>query len=491
MGTFEKETFRKKISKSTFGRKDLTVSYAKSELNQETMLDILKDVMIDHFNNVEEINYLKGYYRGIQEILNKLKLVRPDINNIVVENNAFHVIEFKKGYVFGDPIQYVQRSDTNKEELEYFNGYMYENDKAAKDKDLAEDFYISGVGYRFVLPSQSEDTPFEIHNADNTNAFIVHANDIQKTKLIGGYLTYLGDKKFRIMCYTDKLVYYYLLTMKGRTQKDLKIEFERVEINPLGQIPLFEYKLNKSKIGLIELVKGMLDALNTITSADLDDIEQFVQSLLVFINQEVDKETLTALLEIGALQIASKDPRNPADVKLLTNKMQHSETKVLYDRIYGNMLTIVGVPKMSDKASSGDTGQARLIGEGWTMADERAKQDELAFKQTERQVLKLALDICKKKAKSQIKNLKAKEIEIKFTRNRSDNMLVKTQALTNLKTAKVAPEVAFTVVGLFSDPTEVVNQSKAYFGEDFWMKEEVESENNVDNGVESSIVETI
>jgi SPP1 family phage portal protein len=286
-------------------------------------------------------------------------------------------------------------------------------------------------------------------------------------------------------------VYYYLLKLEGLTQKDIKLEFERVEINPLGQIPLFEYKLNKSKLGLVELVKGMLDALNTITSADLDDIEQFVQSLLVFVNQEVDKETLTALLEIGALQIASKDPRNPADVKLLTNKMQHSETKVLYDRIYGNMLTIVGVPKMSDKASSGDTGQARLIGEGWTMADERAKQDELAFKQSERQVLKLALSICKAKSQSGIKNLSAKDIEIKFTRNRSDNMLVKTQALTNLKTAKVAPEVAFTVVGLFSDPTEVVNQSKLYFGEDFWMEEEVNDEKPPENGVESSIVETI
>jgi len=47
-------------------------------------------------------------------------------------------------------------------------------------------------------------------------------------------------------------------------------------------------------------------------------------------------------------------------------------------------------------------------------------------------------------------------------------------------TAQVAPEVAFNVIGLFSDSNEVVNQSKAYFGETFW-KEEVKPNLNTDD----------
>ena len=117
----------------------------------------------------------------------------------------------------------------------------------------------------------------------------------------------------------------------------------------------------------------------------------------------------------------------------------------------------------------GDTGQARLLGEGWTMADERAKQDELSFKKSEKQFLKLILNICKHKNK--IINLKISDIDIKFTRNKSDNLLVKTQGLMNMKQSQVSPDIAFAICGLFSDPNDVYTKSKKYFGEDFWKTE--------------------
>ncbi len=160
----------------------------------------------------------------------------------------------------------------------------------------------------------------------------------------------------------------------------------------------------------------------------------------------------------------------PADVKLLTNQLLHSETKIVTDDIYNNVLTICGIPRLNDKPSGGDTGQARLLGEGWTMADERAKQDELSFKKSERQFLKLILRICK--YKNMLGTLKIGDIDIKFTRNKSDNLLVKTQGLQNMKDAQVPPEIAFTICGLFSDPNDVYAKAKVYYGDDFWKANE-------------------
>ena len=481
MSAFEKNGITKNMMNSvTFGRRELSTRYEEDDLNQQVVGEIIENILPLHIDNVNEINYLKGYYKGRQDIFGKVKNVRPEINNMIVENNAYHIVEFKKGYVFGDPIQYVQRSDTEKEELDLFNQYMYQNAKASKDKDLAEDMYVAGVGYRIVLPKDK--LPFGLYNLDNTNAFVVYSNNIEKTKLIGGFLTQLSEDTYKCMCYTRDVVYTYTIEYKKRSKNTVVVTFNSSVPNPLKKIPIVEYRLNKSRLGIVELVKSMLDTLNFITSSDIDDIEQFVQSLLVFVNQDIDKKTLIELLEIGALQIMSNDPKKPADVKILTNKMSHSETKVLYDRIYVNMLTIAGVPKMSDKASGGDTGQANLIGEGWTMADERAKQDELAFKESEKEIIELALDICKVKTSSKIKTLGLSDIEIKFTRNRSDNMLVKTQALMNLQSAQVAPEVAFTVIGLFSDPNEVVTQSKLYYGESFWKQDG--KEEGVENAVD-------
>ena len=232
---------------------------------------------------------------------------------------------------------------------------------------------------------------------------------------------------------------------------------------------IVEYPLNSARLGLIELTMSALNAINQIKSDDLDGIDQFIQSLLVFINQEIDVDRFKKLVQAGAVEVASSDPSKPADVKLLTNQLVHSETKVVTDDLYNNVLTICGIPRLNHKASGGDTGQARLLGEGWTMADERAKQDELSFKKSERQSLRLVLKICK--YKGTLRNLKIGDIDIKFTRNKSDNLLVKTQGLMNMKQSQVPPEIAFTICGLFSDPNDVYAKAKAYYGEDFWKSE--------------------
>lgn len=481
-----------KIKKNYFGRYELTIANRGLTLDEATVQQILETLLPTHFVNRHDINVLKGYYEGNQEILNKIKNIRPEINHKVVENNAFHLVEFKKGFVFGEPIQYIQRDKANVTELDLFNDFMIDNNKSSEDKDLAEDLYVSGVGYRITLPKANNELPFIIKNLDNRDTFVVYNNNIEKEKLLAGCMFKLDEDLWEIMVYTENKVFYYHyegnpdlqygynlhnINKSKRDQnnksKKVKLDYQDTKPNPMKEIPIVEYKLNKSRIGIIELVMGSLDALNFITSSDLDDIDQFIQSFLVFINQEIDREELTSLMDIGALQIRSTGNLQ-ADVKLLTNKLSHSETKILYDRIYNNMLTIAGVPRMSDKGSGGDTGQARMLGEGWTMADSRAIQDELSFKIAERETMRLALNICKGKSSVGIKELTPRQIEIKFTRSRSDNMLVKTQSLMNLKNAEVAPEVAFSTVGLFSDPHEAMLLSRYFYGDKFWQKEEKE-----------------
>ena len=62
-----------------------------------------------HQQNSWDIDYLYNYYLGDQPILNRQKDIRPEINNKIVENHAMEIVDFKKGYVFGEPIQYVRR----------------------------------------------------------------------------------------------------------------------------------------------------------------------------------------------------------------------------------------------------------------------------------------------------------------------------------------------------------------------------------------------
>ena len=367
---------------------------------------------------------------------------------------------------------------------------MESEDKSSRDKELAEWQYICGTAYRWAdvdNEDEEDEAPFEVRVPDPRRTFVVYNSGIKGEQLFSGYYSYFSDRiqsddgqeyisKYRIITiYTDSFMCEFKESYGNFELIDQEMPINDTEFVKVKEYPLvvkghriIEYPLNQARLGLIELVMTGLNALNRIKSDDLDGIDQFVQSLLVFINQEVDLDTFKALVEAGAIQVTSSDTQKPADVKLLTSQLLHSETKIVTDDLYNNILTICGVPRLNDKPSGGDTGQARLLGEGWTMADERAKQDELSFKKSERQFLKLILEICKYKSK--IKKLRISDIDIKFTRNKSDNLLVKTQGLMNMKQAQVSPDIAFTICGLFSDPNDVYAKSKKYFGDDFWKE---------------------
>ena len=155
------------------------------------------------------------------------------------------------------------------------------------------------------------------------------------------------------------------------------------------------------------------------------------------------------------------------------------------------MLSIVGMPIPTTKTSGGDTGEARQLGDGWVMADLRADNDELMFKDAEIKTLELVLKICKTNPNCEIKILEPEECEIKFERNKSDNLLVKTQSLMNLINSGVAEKPAYSAVGLFSDPNAVVEESikrKKEKQKEFLSQT---TENITEKGGETSSVNTL
>lgn len=377
---------------------------------------------------------------------------------------------------------------------------MESEDKSSLDMDLSEWQCICGTSYRWIdtdTTGDEDDAPFEMSVPDPRNTFVVYSSDVKGEPLFGGtYSWFIDDTAFENTLTPSEylLARYRVITiytdtdcMKFKQYSDLQKPMEKVgqSINVVGKqinvdtyklIPkgqrIIEYPMNNARLGLIELVMSQLNAINAVKSDDLDAIDQFVQSLLVFVNQDVTVEDVKELEEAGAIKIYTADPGKPADVKLLAQELHHEQTKIVTDDLYDKMLTILGIPRLNNKVSGGDTGQARLLGEGWTMAYQRAKQDDLNFKKSERRFLKLVLEICKAaKNKEGIKSLSLSDIDIKIPRDRADNMFTKAQTIQMLIGAGVHPEVAYTVVGLFSDPHDVYEKSVKYHGEDFWKGE--------------------
>ena len=118
----------------------------------------------------------------------------------------------------------------------------------------------------------------------------------------------------------------------------------------------------------------------------------------------------------------------------------------------------------SGTVTSGDTGKAKLTGQGYTMAGIRAEGDETMFDTCDRQCVGVILTICKSSADSGISKLILSDIDSKFSRDTSDNLLVKTQGLLNLYQCDIPREIANSVVNLFNDANSVTKLQEKIFG---------------------------
>ncbi|MBQ8766543.1 MAG: phage portal protein [Clostridia bacterium] len=453
-----------------------------TEITKENICKVIDEAFETHLFNAAEIEYLQNYEKGKQPILNRVKKVRPEINFKAVENHATEITTFKVGYVFGSPITYVQRASVdlngNKAEVDdkaiaILNEMMFEESKASKDKTLGKDISVCGVGYRIVLPKKEKSgiSAIDVLRLNPKTTFIVKANNVYQRVLLAASYVITSDNVIKMGVYTRDA--YYELE-KGHSG----FKVLNVEQNLIG-IPIIQYKNDDERMGCFERVIPLLDALNEATSDRLNGLSQFIQSILWMNNCEIDSDQMNQLKDKLGL-LTKSEPGNAASVQYLTATLDQSQTQTLIDYLYEQILQIAGVPGR-EQSTGGNTGQAILLSNGWQIAETQAKNLEQIFSESEREMLKVVLKICSSTQTNEIANLKLSDIDIKFSRNRTDSLLVKTQGLMNQLQAGIHPLVAITNCGLYSDPQGVWNDSKAYMGK--WLYDTEEDEVNDEDTV--------
>ena len=455
-----------------FGRTKIYTDEAV--ITAANVIEVLNKAVGVHAQNQNEIQYLWDYYRGKTPILGKTKEVRQSINHKICVNRANEIVTFKRGYGFGEPIQYIRRGSNEDltDDIEALNGYMQDQNKHSEDSTLAEWLYVSGLGMRMVLPGEDKDEPFKIYTLDPRHSFVVHYNGLGEP-VVMGVKVIVKDNRIPVYSVYTKDCYY-------------EIENEQiVKIDPhvLGDVPIFEYPANTARLGAFEVALPLLDAINEIESNRLDDIVQYVNSFLALLGGTIDEETATKLEEYKMLCLPEG-----VDAKYLSVAMQQTDTQVLSDNLYDAVLSIVGVPYLNGAGSTSDNGVAVALRNGWQTAESHMLGVENEFKKSEKRFLKMVLRILRDMVGT---DLELKDIEIKFSRRNYDNIQTKSQVLaTLLNTGWVHPELCFTHSGLFLDPESTYLQSKAWKDEqEQKAREKRQLEAPVENTEEAEVAE--
>lgn len=439
----------------------------KPVITADNVVEVVGKALAVHAMNRREIQYLYDYYRGKQDVRCKVKQIRPEINNKITVNRANEIVNFKVSYLLGDPLQYVSRgSDENiSEQINLLNEYMYSEDKASKDKEVAEWAHICGVGVRMVLPDkqgEEDGSPVCIYTLDPREAFNIYYSGVGNKRLAGVIREKDEDGNDRHVVYTKDR--YYVIQNDAIVNLPDEKYMDGLPGAPhaLGSVPIIEYVHNEARMGAFEIVLPILNAINALESDRLDDIEQFVQSILVFINCELTKEQSESLRQNLGLMIKS-DPSNPADVKRVEGQLSQDGAQTLVDDLYDTVLTITGMPNRNGGSSTSDTGAATIMRDGWQAAEARAKDTELLFGRSEREFLRVALRIYRETGDI---DLKLSDIGLKFTRRNYADIQSKAQVLAELlNNSKVHPKLAFQCSGLFTDSEEAFRISMEWYEE--------------------------
>ena len=445
-----------------FGREQILIPYTSDEITMENIGEIVQSIMPTVEKNSVEFVNLERYYRGQQDILDKRRMTETEAskNNIVVENHAYKIANFKTSYLIADGFKYSQDSDKSTNDVTFLNKYFLEENKVAKDTELALNMYIGGTGYKFFRPQPRKykgvrRSPFNFAVLDNDKTFVAYSTDVCREKVLSGYYVPIKkDDKFlyQITVYTDEKVFTCESNQKFAVDESTLKSYKNV----IGINPIVEYPLNKARLGAVEVVKLLLDSVNTIASNQVDNLVDFVNSLLVLYNIQLDPEKVKSSRALGTVAVTDVSPEMRAKIEYIAKQLNQAEINETRETLVRTAYEITGTPLTLTQASSGgDTGEARKLGDGYQGADMMINIEQSFFLASERESLEIELKICKSKADSEIDELYSGDIQINPTRHNTDNLMVKTQSLETLDRIGFPEEASLISVGLGSNPHEL------------------------------------
>lgn len=427
-----------------------------SLIDAKNVVKEVEKAYVTHLINRNEISYLWGYYKGIQPVLDRKKDVRPEINNRVVENRAAEIVDFKVGYSYGEPIQYVSMSSDEKlsGHVKELNDLMDIQNRASLDAECAKWQMICGVGYKLGLPGLDSESPFEVCVPDPRDTFVIYGNDVRHHPLAG--VCYTTDPDTSEVTFGVYTADRYFAVRAGAI----------VDSTPLflDCIPLVEYPLNHERIGAFEVVIGLLDAINNVDSDRLNGVEQFIQSLAIAVNCQFKEGTTANEIRQAGMIVLKSVGENKADFKILSEELSQQGTQTLKDDLYNAVRMICGMPSQGNASTSDSSNNgAVILRNGWQAAESRAKDYEMYFRRSEMQFLKVILAYCYGLGWS----ITRRDVLIKFTRRQYEDIYTKAQVLNILLGNNlVHPKVAYTVSNMFSDVEEAYRMGVE------WQKEQ-------------------
>ncbi|MDM0987468.1 phage portal protein [Clostridium perfringens] len=404
-------------------------------MNDEVKQAILLGKVSLDFSNQEHIEFLKEvyflytslskvyekmykYYRGKTDAIENYKFITERSNNKVNLNYMKKFIKEETSYAVGKELAYESNSG-NVNFIKDIN-YTITHWKSNHNSDLMKYLLIFSEIYELYYINDEKDLCAKIIKPTEGYAFTDEFDNI--ILFIHSYKQKLTNNTL-IDVYTDKNIYHF------------NDKFEEI-IEPtkhvFGRVPVSygELSFEKEDDTIYSDIKGLQDASETNLSDISNEISDFRNAYLKFLNAQIDPDDIQKMKQLGIIQFSNEKGNAEWLIKNINDTFIQNTLNTFEDKIYQIACHINANEKMQSNISSLAL-RARL----------NALENKCTLNiNSHKDIIKSRVKFICKYLKIKGKDYDSKDINIKYTINIPQDDLMTAQILAQVPEGTISKE---------------------------------------------------
>lgn len=385
----------------------------RSSLEGLTEADIKK--IIDENEKDTKFRRLEGYYVGDHAILHTHKRDSTAPNNRIVNNMARYITDTAVGYFIGQPVIYSSQDDAFLAALQDIFDY---NDEQDENTELAKTASIDGDCFEMLYMDEDAQIRF-VKVAPGSCVLICET----------GYTTPMAAIRFihsrdkdgnpvkKVEWWTATECWYFVSFNGG------PLDLVDIRDHYWGDVPFVEYINNEERMGDFEGVIGIIDAYNQAQSNTANYFQYNDEAILKVLKMgDVTSQDIEDMKEKGAIIL-----EDGGDIQWLIKEVADTPLENYKKRLREDMHLFSSVPNLNDENFSGNLSGVAVSYKLWGL-EQICAIKERKFKRA----LQRRIELIAHMLNIQGGRYDYRDIDIRFRRNKPQNLLEIAQIVTTL-----------------------------------------------------------
>lgn len=404
-------------------------------------VEYILDLIDSHKSFLNRYKLNKDYYLGNHSILYKTIQDTSKPNNKIVTNLPEFVTSIRVGYFSGEPIVF----STENEELDIKLTDILES-ADFNDVNTSLDEISAIYGHAFLMMWIDEEGATRFSAESPENCFIVHSNTLDRKPIAGvRYLEYQDEKDI----ITDIYLYLDDEIIIIRKSGD---NYQIIDSQPnyFGGIPMIEFIENNSRKGCFEDAISIVDAIESVLSGSVNELEYFDNAYLHLKN--LSATTNEDIQEMKNNRVLLTEDEGQAE--FLTKTVNDAYIQNTLDRLTNDFHRLTKTPNLTDENFGNNTSGVSLKFKLFALEKSMALKE-----QKWRRSLNMMLKLIINRLNMLGGNFNSKEVKLTFTRALPTNQLEQSQMVAQLA-GLVSNETLISQLDFIEKPKDELEKLK-------------------------------